>query len=249
MSRQRSKLISRHNPLNIDVNKYNDAIYAHSKLKKIFDACIKTSSAKIQIDAKQTTRHKYKNDDKKQLRSSNSKLLSQNYSYRLLFTELCSMLQRYGASVIQLQIYCTCPNLTAHLYNNLLDVANITISKGTQTWTECVRHSKSSAIQMSKLLRGISSCDEKTKENLAIPLSASSYKQKSSNISYILVNGATERDLFSAAHVCTRTFSSHLDKIMINIAKLTYPVISPCHISIQNHFNQNMYLEEYKAKY
>ena len=238
----------------LKADKYTNAIYKHSKLRKIFKA-VKENLSTTNFATKSNGIVHSNFNDSKPIHSPEIK----NYtdfncdfmhpcglcSPKNFLSEVYKLLRFYNSTVVQIQVYSRNGLLVNSLHEKLMEIANLIVNKGEQTVSETFFHEQKTAIAINRFLRGTVPHTELTRKEAMMPVNVNSKHRKNSGVYSLYINAPTEKDLFCAAHLCVQFSIRYPADILLNVSKLTQPLLLKEHLIIYNTFNRYIYWDDY----
>ncbi|QBQ65405.1 putative glycoprotein [Human betaherpesvirus 6B] len=252
----------------------NNAIYAHSKLRKIsnavfhqdkeinrfsaftdkpladlsFNMPVKTSTTEKKEIVKSTECQRQDPNAVNAFKIFQSYETSPPYSPcspKNFMSEIYRLFRCYNASIVQIQVYSRNKILINAMQEKLMSIGNMVINVGEQIISESVHHEPVVAIAINQFFRGTVPHTDALRKNAVAPIPVNASKKKLVGICSLMINAPTEKDLLCAAHVCINFAICHPNEITLNIAKLTQPMLLREHITIYNSFNKYIYWDDY----
>lgn len=160
-------------------------------------------------------------------------------------SEVYKLLRFYNSTVVQIQVYSRNGLLVNSLHEKLMEIANLIVNKGEQTVSETFFHEQKTAIAINRFLRGTVPHTELTRKEAMMPVNVNSKHRKNSGVYSLYINAPTEKDLFCAAHLCVQFSIRYPADILLNVSKLTQPLLLKEHLIIYNTFNRYIYWDDY----
>ncbi|ANC96567.1 U84 protein [macacine betaherpesvirus 9] len=238
----------------LNKEKYNNAIYEHSKLRKIFKATsLKESYMSCKFDVQVNDHFSKLPIDSTDVQSNPINMVKESISTcenidsqslcspKNFLSEIYKLFRYYSATLIQIQVYSQDTATIDQLYEKLMEIANIVVTRGEQMISESLIHDQKTALDINKFLRGT----DFTGKEAIMPIHVNSEKRKKSGIISLFINAPTEKDLFCAAHICTQFLVTYPNDILLNLAKLVQPFLLQEHMVIYNTFNRYVYWDNY----
>ncbi|AJA36294.1 U84 [Human betaherpesvirus 6A] len=272
-----ARVFPQHTPSDIKFNKEkyrNNAIYAHSKLRKISNAVFRQEKeinrvtvftdkplADLSFNMPVNTSTTEKNEivrstecQRQDRNTVNAFKIFQSYetsppyspcSPKNFMSEIYRLFRCYNASIVQIQVYSRNKILINAMQEKLMSIGNMVINVGEQIISESVHHEPVVAIAINQFFRGTVPQTDALRKNAVTPIPVNASKKKLVGICSLMINAPTEKDLLCAAHVCINFAICYSNEITLNIAKLTQPMLLQEHITIYNSFNKYIYWDDY----
>nr|CDI95445.1 GP117 [Caviid herpesvirus 2 str. CIDMTR] len=149
-----------------------------------------------------------------------------------ILRELTRLAKECDSTLIQIQVSCSCERSMRTLREALSKVINISIVGSSQTMTQRVLPNPDVSARFHEALLNSTDIHPDYDPNSRVQLLPVSQNASPSGMHMLFVSAATTKELFDALHVCIGITKHRPDLFDLNIAKLSFPLLTSFHAPI-----------------